>query len=449
MVSRIYVEKKPGFDVEAQQLAHELRSILGITSLEGLRLVNRYDVEGISQELFDQCVPTVFSEPQVDVASAELPQADGAQVFAVEFLPGQFDQRAASASECIQLISQGERPEVRSAKVYLLSGPLSDQDVQAIKHYVINPIEAREATLEQRDTLAMAQPQPEPVEVLEGFLDLDAAGLAQFIADRELAMDEADLAFCQQYFQSEGRCPTITEIKMIDTYWSDHCRHTTFGTEMTDVAIDDPRVQAAFDQYMDMRNELGPPGQARLPYGHGHHRREVAQVQGRAHGPGRVRGNQRVHGEVQGRRRRRGRRTGCYLFKNETHNHPTEIEPFGGAATCLGGAIRDPLSGRSYVYQAMRVTGAGESACTRRPRRCPASCPSASCVTTAAAGYSSPTATRSAWPPARSTEAVPPRLRGQAHGDRRRCGCNACRPCASRNARAGRRGGAAGRSHRP
>ena len=257
MVSRIYVEKKPGFDVEAQQLAHELRSILGITSLEGLRLVNRYDVEGISQELFDQCVPTVFSEPQVDVASAELPQADGAQVFAVEFLPGQFDQRAASASECIQLISQGERPEVRSAKVYLLSGPLSDQDVQAIKHYVINPIEAREATLEQRDTLTMAQPQPEPVEVLEGFLDLDAAGLAQFIADRELAMDEADLAFCQQYFQSEGRCPTITEIKMIDTYWSDHCRHTTFGTEMTDVTIDDPRVQAAFDQYMDMRNELG------------------------------------------------------------------------------------------------------------------------------------------------------------------------------------------------
>ena len=164
MVSRIYVEKKPGFDVEAQQLAHELRSILGITSLEGLRLVNRYDVEGISQELFDQCVPTVFSEPQVDVASAELPQADGAQVFAVEFLPGQFDQRAASASECIQLISQGERPEVRSAKVYLLSGPLSDQDVQAIKHYVINPIEAREASLEQRDTLAAGiVPQPELV----------------------------------------------------------------------------------------------------------------------------------------------------------------------------------------------------------------------------------------------------------------------------------------------
>ena len=387
MVSRIYVEKKPGFDVEAQQLAHELRSILGITSLEGLRLVNRYDVEGISQELFDQCVPTVFSEPQVDVASAELPQADGAQVFAVEFLPGQFDQRAASASECIQLISQGERPEVRSAKVYLLSGPLSDQDVQAIKHYVINPIEAREATLEQRDTLAMAQPQPEPVEVLEGFLDLDAAGLAQFIADRELAMDEADLAFCQQYFQSEGRCPTITEIKMIDTYWSDHCRHTTFGTEMTDVAIDDPRVQAAFDQYMDMRNELGRQAKPVCLMDMGTIGAKWLKSKGVLTGLDEseeinactVKVKVDVDGEEQ---------DWLYLFKNETHNHPTEIEPFGGAATCLGGAIRDPLSGRSYVYQAMRVTGAANPLAPVS-ETLPGKLPQRKLVTTAAAGYSS------------------------------------------------------------
>ena len=387
MVSRIYVEKKPGFDVEAQQLAHELRSILGITSLEGLRLVNRYDVEGISQELFDQCVPTVFSEPQVDVASAELPQADGAQVFAVEFLPGQFDQRAASASECIQLISQGERPEVRSAKVYLLSGPLSDQDVQAIKHYVINPIEAREATLEQRDTLAMAQPQPEPVEVLEGFLDLDAAGLAQFIADRELAMDEADLAFCQQYFQSEGRCPTITEIKMIDTYWSDHCRHTTFGTEMTDVAIDDPRVQAAFDQYMDMRNELGRQAKPVCLMDMGTIGAKWLKSKGVLTGLDEseeinactVKCKVDVDGEEQ---------DWLYLFKNETHNHPTEIEPFGGAATCLGGAIRDPLSGRSYVYQAMRVTGAANPLAPVS-ETLPGKLPQRKLVTTAAAGYSS------------------------------------------------------------
>ena len=172
MVSRIYVEKKPGFDVEAQQLAHELRSILGITALEGLRLVNRYDVEGISRELFEQCIPTVFSEPQVDVATSELPAADGAHVFAVEFLPGQFDQRAASASECIQLISQGERPEVRSAKVYLLSGALTSEDVDAIKHYVINPIEAREASLDVLETLALAQHQPAPVVVPDGFLNL-------------------------------------------------------------------------------------------------------------------------------------------------------------------------------------------------------------------------------------------------------------------------------------
>ena len=387
MVSRIYVEKKPGFDVEAQQLAHELRSILGITSLEGLRLVNRYDVEGISQELFDQCVPTVFSEPQVDVASAELPQADGAQVFAVEFLPGQFDQRAASASECIQLISQGERPEVRSAKVYLLSGPLSDQDVQAIKHYVINPIEAREATLEQRDTLAMAQPQPEPVEVLEGFLDLDAAGLAQFIADRELAMDEADLAFCQQYFQSEGRCPTITEIKMIDTYWSDHCRHTTFGTEMTDVAIDDPRVQAAFDQYMDMRNELGRQAKPVCLMDMGTIGAKWLKSKGVLTGLDEseeinactVKCKVDVDGEEQ---------DWLYLFKNETHNHPTEIEPFGGAATCLGGAIRDPLSGRSYAYQAMRVTGAANPLAPVS-ETLPGKLPQRKLVTTAAAGYSS------------------------------------------------------------
>ncbi|WP_418589574.1 phosphoribosylformylglycinamidine synthase [Hominenteromicrobium sp.] len=387
MVSRIYVEKKPGFDVEAQQLAHELRSILGITSLEGLRLVNRYDVEGISQELFDQCVPTVFSEPQVDVASAELPQADGAQVFAVEFLPGQFDQRAASASECIQLISQGERPEVRSAKVYLLSGPLSDQDVQAIKHYVINPIEAREASLEQRDTLAMAQPQPEPVEVLEGFLDLDAAGLAQFIADRELAMDEADLAFCQQYFQSEGRCPTITEIKMIDTYWSDHCRHTTFGTEMTDVAIDDPRVQAAFDQYMDMRNELGRQAKPVCLMDMGTIGAKWLKSKGVLTGLDEseeinactVKCKVDVDGEEQ---------DWLYLFKNETHNHPTEIEPFGGAATCLGGAIRDPLSGRAYVYQAMRVTGSGDPTVPFKDTM-KGKLPTRKITTGAAAGYSS------------------------------------------------------------
>lgn len=257
MVSRVYVEKKPGFDGEAQQLLSELTSILGIGQLRGLRLVNRYDVEGISDELFAQCVPTVFSEPQSDIATTEMPETRGAHVFAVEYLPGQFDQRADSASECIQLISCGERPEVRSAKVYLLEGELTEADVEAIKRYVINPIEAREASLDVRSTLHMAQPVPAMVETVEGFLDLDEAGLAAFIAERGLAMDLADIAFCQQYFVEEDRNPTITEIKMIDTYWSDHCRHTTFGTELAVQAIDDEAVQAAFEKYLAMRHELG------------------------------------------------------------------------------------------------------------------------------------------------------------------------------------------------
>ena len=387
MVSRVYVEKKPGFDVEAQQLAHELRDILGIERLEGLRLVNRYDVEGISDELFEQCVPTVFSEPQSDVATLEMPAAEGAAVFAVEYLPGQFDQRADSASECIQLISQGERPEVRSAKVYLLEGPLADEDVAAIKHYVINPIEAREASLEPRETLRMEQPVPPMVETVEGFLDLDEAGLAAFIADRGLAMDLADLAFCQRYFAEEGRNPTITEIKMIDTYWSDHCRHTTFGTVLDDVRIDDEAVRAAFEKYLAMRHELGRDEKPVCLMDMGTIGARWLKAQGILTGLDEseeinactVKVKVDVDGEEQ---------DWLYLFKNETHNHPTEIEPFGGAATCVGGAIRDPLSGRSYVYQAMRLTGAADPL-VPVSETLPGKLPQRKLVTTAAAGYSS------------------------------------------------------------
>ncbi|GAA6487618.1 phosphoribosylformylglycinamidine synthase [Gordonibacter urolithinfaciens] len=387
MVSRVYVEKKPGFDVEAQQLAHELRDILGIERLEGLRLVNRYDVEGISDELFEQCVPTVFSEPQSDVAALEMPAAEGAAVFAVEYLPGQFDQRADSASECIQLISQGERPEVRSAKVYLLEGPLADEDVAAIKHYVINPIEAREASLEPRETLRMEQPVPPMVETVEGFLDLDEAGLAVFIADRGLAMDLADLAFCQRYFAEEGRNPTITEIKMIDTYWSDHCRHTTFGTVLDDVRIDDEAVRAAFEKYLAMRHELGRDEKPVCLMDMGTIGARWLKAKGILTGLDEseeinactVKVKVDVDGEEQ---------DWLYLFKNETHNHPTEIEPFGGAATCVGGAIRDPLSGRSYVYQAMRLTGAADPL-VPVSETLPGKLPQRKLVTTAAAGYSS------------------------------------------------------------
>ena len=387
MVSRVYVEKKPGFDVEAQQLAHELRDILGIERLEGLRLVNRYDVEVITEELFAQCVPTVFSEPQSDVAALEMPETDGVAVFAVEYLPGQFDQRADSASECIQLISQGERPEVRSAKVYVLEGALTDDDVAAIKHYVINPIEAREASLEPRETLHMEQPVPPMVETVEGFLDLDEAGLAAFIADRGLAMDLADLAFCQRYFVEEGRNPTITEIKMIDTYWSDHCRHTTFGTVLDDVRIDDEAVRAAFEKYLAMRHELGRDEKPVCLMDMGTIGARWLKAKGILTGLDEseeinactVKVKVDVDGEEQ---------DWLYLFKNETHNHPTEIEPFGGAATCVGGAIRDPLSGRSYVYQAMRLTGAADPL-VPVSETLPGKLPQRKLVTTAAAGYSS------------------------------------------------------------
>ena len=219
MVYRIYVEKKPGFDGEAQSLRNELVSLLGIKELNGLRLLNRYDVEGIDEALFEQCVPTVFSEPPVDNTYAELPVSDGVS-FAVEYLPGQFDQRADSAAECIQLISQGDRPLVRSARVYLLEGTLTDEQVAEIKKYVINPVEAREASLDTRATLKMEYPIPTEVEVLDGFNELDEAVLKKFIDEKGLAMDLGDIKFCQEYFRSEKRDPTITEIKMIDTYWS-------------------------------------------------------------------------------------------------------------------------------------------------------------------------------------------------------------------------------------
>ena len=386
MVSRVYVEKKPGFDVEAQQLKSELVTILGVKGLDSLRLINRYDVEGADEDLFRSCVPTVFSEPQVDFAYDELP-AGGVATFAVEFLPGQFDQRADSASECIQLISQGERPTVRSAKIYILDGELSDEDVEAIKRYVVNPVEARLATLELPETLTQDVPEPEPVEVIDGFRELDEAALAAFIAERGLAMDEADIAFCQQYFKDEDRDPTITEIRVIDTYWSDHCRHTTFGTVLENIEIDDSVVQAAFDRYMEMRHELGRDEKPVCLMDMGtigaKYLKSTGQLTGLDESEEINACTVKVTVDVDGKDE-----DWLFLFKNETHNHPTEIEPFGGAATCIGGAIRDPLSGRSYVYQAMRVTGAAdptvpvaETLAGKLPQR--------KLVTTAAAGYSS------------------------------------------------------------
>ncbi|MFI3169455.1 MAG: phosphoribosylformylglycinamidine synthase [Faecalibacterium sp.] len=386
MVYRIYVEKKSGFDVEARALQTELVSLLGIDSLTGLRLLNRYDVEGITEELFDGCVSTVFSEPPVDNTYLTLPRG-AAMAFAVEYLPGQFDQRADSASECIQLISQGERPLVRSARVYLLQGDLNAAQIDEIKKYVINPVEAREASMEEKETLKMEYAIPTEVETLTGFNILDEAGLKAFMADKGLAMDLGDITFCQSYFRSEDRDPTITEIKMIDTYWSDHCRHTTFGTILDDVVIEDELVQAAFARYMTLRTELGRTNKPRCMM-------DLATIGAKELKSKGILKNLDESEEI----------NACtvkikcdvdgvdedwlFLFKNETHNHPTEIEPFGGAATCIGGAIRDPLSGRSYVYQAMRVTGASDPL-VPVSETMEGKLPQRKIVTTAAAGYSS------------------------------------------------------------
>ena len=388
MVSRVFVEKKPGFDVEACQLAYELQEILGITHLDKLRLFNRYDIEDIDEALFKQCIPTVFSEPQSDNVTFELPTLPQyAYVFATEFLPGQFDMRAASASECVQLISQGERPEVRSAKVYVLTGDLTDADVDAIKHYVINPVEAREASLEPKLTLKQRIVIPDAVEILDGFNTLDSNELAEFRTSHGLAMDQADIEFLQNYFRGEQRNPTITEVRVIDTYWSDHCRHTTFGTKLENISIDDEDVRAEYEHYLELRRELGREEKPLCLMDIGTigaktlvHRGILTRLdESEEINACTVKCKVDVNGHSE---------DWLYLFKNETHNHPTEIEPFGGAATCIGGAIRDPLSGRSYVYQAMRVTGAGNPlvpvADTLEGKL-----PQRKLVTTAAAGYSS------------------------------------------------------------
>ena len=386
MVYRIFVEKKEGLAHEATSLKNEINTLLQITSLKELRLLNRYDVENIEKDLFDYSVGTVFSEPQLDTVTAELETNEGDKVFAVEYLPGQFDQRADSAAQCIQIISQGERPLVRTAKIYVMQGDMTDAEVEAVKKYVINPVESREATMDKFDTLKAEYTVPETVETLHGFNDLDADGLADFVKKYALAMDADDIKFCQDYFKSENKTPTITEIRMIDTYWSDHCRHTTFLTTIDSVKFDDPLLQSAYDEYVAVRQELGRTKPVNLM--------DIATVGTRyLKSKGKlprideseeinactVKIKVNVEGEEQ---------DWLLLFKNETHNHPTEIEPFGGAATCIGGAIRDPLSGRSYVYAAMRVTGAGDPLVPVQDTM-KGKLPQRKIVTTAAAGYSS------------------------------------------------------------
>jgi len=385
MVYRVYVEKKKELAAEANSLKGDLTKLLQIKGLKDLRIINRYDVENIDKELFDYCKGTVFSEPQLDIVSEDL-AVDSDAVFAVEFLPGQFDLRANSAEECIQLISKGERPTVKAAKVYLLYGDLSDKDIAEIKKYVINPVEAREATLETLDTLKIEYDIPETVATVDGFCDLSEDGLQKMIDDLGLAMDIDDIKFCQQYFLSEKRDPTITEIRMIDTYWSDHCRHTTFLTTIDSVTFEDELLQSAYDRYIETRKAIGRTKPINLmDIG------TIAAKYLKANGKiDKLDESEEINActvkidvEIEGKNEK-----WLLLFKNETHNHPTEIEPFGGAATCIGGAIRDPLSGRSYVYAAMRVTGAADPL---KPvsETIEGKLPQRKIVTGAASGYSS------------------------------------------------------------
>lgn len=393
-VRRIFVEKKPGFAVEAQMLFKDLRDFLGITGLSGLRIIHRYDIEGISEAEYLQSRETIFAEPPVDFVYDEtfaIPGED--RVIALEYLPGQYDQRADSAAQCVQILTQGVRPTVRCAKLILLSGKLSDVDYTKIKEYCINPLECREAGLDKPGTLEMEVEAPPNVAFVSGFASMSREELEDLRNRLGLAMSLADLAFTQDYFRNtEGRDPSLTEIRVLDTYWSDHCRHTTFLTEIEEVAFEDSHltepIKAAYQSYLNSREmvygerqkaiclmDIATLGMKALKkQGLLQDLDESEEINACS-----IRVQVEIDEEPQ---------DWLVMFKNETHNHPTEIEPFGGAATCLGGAIRDPLSGRSYVYHAMRVTGSGD------PRAAvaetlPGKLPQKKITTGAAAGFSS------------------------------------------------------------
>ena len=392
MVYRVCVEKKPGLAPECASLLSDCRSFLDLEGLERVRIWNRYDAEGMDKDLFDYACTTVFSEPQLDLTSEETDVSGAAAVFAVEPLPGQFDQRADSAAQCIQLLSQGERPRIRTAKVYALYGTLTDKDVEAVKRYVINPVESREATLAKPETLAENLSDPKSVASVEDFITMDDAALSALLSSMGLAMDLDDLKTLQAYFrEEEHRDPTVTEVRVVDTYWSDHCRHTTFSTHLDEITIDDPAVKGAYERYLAAREEVyGAEKAAKRPQT----LMDIATIGTKTlkkrsllpeldeseeinacsiHVPAKVNGEEQDW---------------LLMFKNETHNHPTEIEPFGGAATCIGGCIRDPLSGRAYVHQAMRVTGGGDPRKTLA-ETLPGKLPQRKLAQTAAAGYSS------------------------------------------------------------
>ena len=394
-VIRIFVEKKPGFDIEAGHIMADLRENLGMTAIEDLRYLNRYDISGLSQEEFQQARGTILSEPNVDqVYDEEFSAPEGYRVFAMEYLPGQYDQRADSAAQCVQLLTQGERPQVLTARVVAVKGNITDEQFEKIQSYLVNPVESRIASLDKPESLDMQAEVPPDVARVKGFIGWNGEELKNYYGSMGFAMTLEDLAFCQEYFRdTERRDPTVTELRVIDTYWSDHCRHTTFLTRLEQVEIEKGALSGAIEEalkaYYDARDTV---------YGKDTSR-PVSLMDMALVGMKLLRKEGKIpdldvseeinacsiqvpvtiDGETQ---------QWLVQFKNETHNHPTEIEPFGGAATCLGGAIRDPLSGRAYVYQAMRVTGSGDPR-TSFEDTMPGKLPSRKITTGAASGYSS------------------------------------------------------------
>ena len=393
-VFRCFVEKKSGYDVEAEGLFHELRHTLGLTGLTGVRVLRRYDVEGVDEAVYAAARTTILSEPQVDkLWDEKMPAPRGEHtLLAVEALPGQYDQRADSCAQCIQMMTGGERPAVRAATVYVLQGALTPEELDKARGYLINPVESREAALDKPETLRQSYPVPEDVPVLDGFAHMSEEELRQVLDTYGLAMDLADLKFFQQYmFEEELRDPTLTELRVVDTYWSDHCRHTTFSTHLDGADIADGQVKAAYDRYLAARVEVyGQEKAAARPQT----LMDIATIGAKTL---KKRGllpeldeseeinacSIHVPAKVDGKKQ-----DWLLMFKNETHNHPTEIEPFGGAATCIGGCIRDPLSGRVYVHQAMRLTGCGDPR-TPVEQTLAGKLPQRKIAQTAAAGYSS------------------------------------------------------------
>ncbi|MDD6352112.1 MAG: phosphoribosylformylglycinamidine synthase, partial [Lachnospiraceae bacterium] len=364
-VRRIYVEKKPAYAVKAKELMQEFKSFLGITDVKGIRVLNRYDIENISDDTYKKAVRTIFSEPPVDDVYEETFDFEG-RCFSVESLPGQFDQRADSAVQCVKLLKENEEPVIKTALTYVIEGNISDEEYEAIKKHCINPVDSRETGLEKPETLQDNYKEPADVKILDGFKDMAEADLKELYDSLNLAMTFKDFLHIQNYFKNdEKRDPSMTEIRVLDTYWSDHCRHTTFSTELTSVKFDEgyyrKPIEDTFNDYKDSFKVLYKDRNDKFVC-----LMDIALIAAkRLKAEGKLTDQEKsdeinacsivVPVKVDGKEEE-----WLVNFKNETHNHPTEIEPFGGAATCLGGAIRDPLSGRTYVYQAMRISGAAD-----------------------------------------------------------------------------------------